>query len=502
MEPTDCIVAQNLIPSEYGLRLRKGYRNWATGMTGGAVNTVIAFTGQKDAATGKKLWAVTPGGIFDCTTDGVTSPTKVVTFVGVGTGAGFGVYTEITNDAGGRYLFYADEVNGLHMYTEASATWSIPSITVATPANVAYCMVWKGRLWMILKDSGDAYYLDVGAISGAATLFNFGAKLSHGGSLKAMFNWTIDGGAGVDDYLIAVGGGGDVLIYQGTDPTQADSFGLVGSWFIGSCPASRRIGLAYGGEMYLLSTYGVISVRQLMEGIQVADPANGPSAKINRFLREAVQEGITSHVWSMAIYPGDGFMQIIAPFDSTNRFNAVQYQQNLMTQAWGTWNGVPIYSAATWMGKYIMGTPSGTLILYDGGTDAVSSTSLQGSNIDYTVLTSYQAPGNDGTTFKRVGLIRPIQIANQLVSLNVEPAYDYDLTLEIDPASSAPPGTGSLWGVAIWGVSRWGELPSPKSFVRGGQGMGRTVAILMKGNSATRLTFIGWDVSYTTGGFL
>jgi len=509
MEPTDCISCINLVPSEYGLQLRKGYRDWATGMTGGAVNTVIGFEGQTDDASGKRLWAVTEDGIWDCTPDGTTVPIQDVVFSVSGAGAGFGVYTEMTNDAGNRYLFYADELNGLHMYTESSDTWSIPSITVATPANIAFCMVWKSRLWMIEKDSGDAYYLLPGAISGAATLFNFGAKLSHGGSLRSLYNWTIDGGNGVDDFLIAVGGGGDVLVYAGTDPDNEATFGLRGSYFIGQFPLSRRCGQSYGGEMYLLSTYGIISVRQLLEGIMVLDPSTGPSAKINRYLRQAVEDGIDSYVWAMEIYPADGFMQVIAPFSTGNRLNAVQYQQNLMTQAWGTWAGVPIFSSASWLNYYIMGTSDGRLIVYDGGTDEVTTEDPDGVNIDYRVLTSFQAPGNDATTFKQVSLIRPIQLSTDVVNLNVAPVYDYAIYSEIAAPMSTPPGNGTLWGSGpldpnggIWDVSFWSTLPSPQSFVRGGSGVGRTVAVIMRGNSGVRLTFIAWDISYTVGGFL
>ena len=43
MGPTDCIWTYNLMPVEYGMRLRKGYREWATGING-AVRTVLTLS--------------------------------------------------------------------------------------------------------------------------------------------------------------------------------------------------------------------------------------------------------------------------------------------------------------------------------------------------------------------------------------------------------------------------------------------------------------------------
>ena len=504
MEPNQALTLINLVPSEYGLRLRRGYREWANGMTGGEVRSVIPFLGQEQLAVGKRLWAVTSDGIWNVTAYGETTPTQDVTFVGATAGSGYGVWCEFTNDAGARFLFYADEIHGLHLYTESTGLWTAPTMTGVDPAKVAYIMVWKQRLWMIERNSGDAYYLAPGAIAGVAVLFNFGAKLSHGGELKALLNWTVDGGNGVDDMLVVVGAGGDVLIYSGTDPDQASTFQLIGGYFVGKFPASRRIGMGYGGEMYLLSTFGVISVRQLLEGVLYEDPSKGPSAKINRLLRDAVSDNITSYTWRMTTYPNDGFLQIIAPYQTDNRLNAVQFQQNLMTQAWGTWQGVPMLCGTNWDGEYMMGTPDGKVIQYYGGIDdaQLNPSAPAGVSIPFNVLTSFQAPGGDATTFKRVNFIRPIAFTSSKLNLNVRAVYDYNLSADISPPPATPSYTGAVWDASLWDNVTWGADPKAISAPRGTLGQGRVVGIAMKGNSSTRLTFIGWDVDFQSGGFL
>ena len=520
MAPTDCITCHNLVPSEYGMRLRKGYREWANGLPS-STNTLIAFEGQTNQAASRRLWAVCAEGIYDVTTYGETSPVQVVPDVGgadVGPawtnltgGAGYGNWTEMGNDAGNRYLFYADNENGIFRYDENLDIWEVPLFQSGDPleddvlaADIAYVMVWKQRLWMVERDSGDAWYLEPGAIQGAATSFNFGTKLQHGGELKALFNWTVDGGDGVDDILVAIGHGGDILGYSGLDPATVETFSLVASYYIGEFPASRNVGIEYGGELYLLSTYGVISVRQLLQGVLYEDPSKEPSAKINRFLRDAVNAGRESYVWSMEMYPRDGFFQIIAPFEVSNRNNAIQYVQNTITQAWGLWADVPINCAATWNNLYMMGTPDGRVIEYYGGVDdtRLSGSEPLGVAINYDVLTSFQPPGGDPTSYKRVGFIRPIQVSTNNVNTNVRAVYDYVIGAEIAP----PPGAGqsnvSAWDAALWDVGKWDYVPEGNDFIRGTMGQGRVVAVAMRGSSTERLTFVGWDIDYTMGGFL
>ena len=80
MPQTDCLYAYNLMPSERGMQMRKGYREWANGAGTGDVRTVLAYEAQAFSTSQNRLWAVTNEGIYNCTTFGDTSPTKDVTF--------------------------------------------------------------------------------------------------------------------------------------------------------------------------------------------------------------------------------------------------------------------------------------------------------------------------------------------------------------------------------------------------------------------------------------
>ena len=69
MKPEDCIYTFNLMPSEYGSRLRKGYREWAVNCVNDVtldndVKTIIAFDSNNLFEEDNKLFAVTSEGCY------------------------------------------------------------------------------------------------------------------------------------------------------------------------------------------------------------------------------------------------------------------------------------------------------------------------------------------------------------------------------------------------------------------------------------------------------
>lgn len=402
MQPYDCIYTYNMMPSEYGLRLRLGYAEWAINCGEDPprgsqdVRSIVPFESSIQSSVNDRLFAVTSEGIWDVTLFNGQAPTQSAVFVDVTEDAGYGVFCEFTGDAAdgdparGHYLFYADGRNGLWRYTEASALWeppvggvadgewwyaadpAEPTVRTAFPvADIAFVMNHKQRIWVILENDDDAWYLPVASVNGQLKRFTFGSKLPHGGNLVGLWTWSIDGGDGVDDYMVAIGRGGDVVIYQGEDPeitpdgSNAGPWSTRGTWFIGEIPESRRIVGEYGPNLYILSTFGLSSLADLLNG--ATREQQTPSKRVNRFLRADVERGKDRPEWQIAIHPGDGFLQIITPKPTSMDY--IQYTQNLQSQAWGFWESVPIISAASWNGEYYMGGLDGKVYVNAGGVD-------------------------------------------------------------------------------------------------------------------------------------
>ncbi|MCP4126310.1 MAG: hypothetical protein GY753_04525 [Gammaproteobacteria bacterium] len=531
MPPEDCIYTVNLMPSEYGLRLRKGYQEWATGCVedpprapNSNVNTIIPFESNIQDVANDRLFAVTAEGIWNTTLLATTNPTQEVTFVQTESPAGFGVWTEFTGDAAGdglrgHYLFYADGLNGIWQYEEATDTWTQPPSGTAgtdwhymdtdgtTPLafpvdNVAFVMVHKQRIWVILEDEDDAWYLPLASVTGELKKFTFGSKMPHGGNLIGLYNWTVDGGDGVDDMLVAVSRGGDVIVYQGEDPeitpdgSNIGPWSTRGTWFIGETPESRRIATTYGPDLFILSTFGITSLNALLRGDTLGQGA--PSKKVNRFLRPDVESGKNSYEWQLTTHPADGFLQIITPKPTANPY--LQYNMNLQTMAWGFWEDVPIFGADSWSGDYYMGGPDGKVYINNGTLDNQTLTEV-GEPISFRTLTSFQAPAGH-SNFNRVGFIRTIGVLAGSASINVRAVYDYAIETETPLPPFTPPSGDNVWDSAIWDTALWDFGLEGKSFTQGALGMGRTFAVAVNGNSTTRISVVGWDCLYNTGGFL
>lgn len=511
----DCVYTYNLMPFEQGMTVRKGFKEWQIGVettSALGVTTMIPYDGLDTQGSGDKLFAVTNEGIWDVSISGA-APILKFTFTDQTSAAGYGPFTHYITDAGDDLLFYADSANGLFTYTASTNTWAATTgITGVTPADVRFIVSHKQRLWMIEKDSTDAWYLPIGSIAGAATVFHFGSKFKHGGSLKGLFNWSVDGGDGVDDYLVAVSRGGDVIPYQGEDPSSANTWSMVGTYFIGEIPEGTSFGSEQGGELYLLSSYGLIGMGDLLKGVDTAALAagradSGMTAKISFLLRQQMADTLEDAGWSVQTIPSEGGILINSPVTDSGTF--IQYYYNIDTRGWGLWRGVPMLSMASWNGDVYFGTEDNRVMAMTVTVDEVLLTppaeGLNGRDIEFSILTNFSDFELAGL-HKKVALIRPDFVASLAPVYSATARYDFntvEAALDANASVVAAGDGGGAWDVGLWDVALWGgDEFYAFTYVGGSWGLGRYVAIATKGETRVNTRLIGWDVTFTTGGAL
>lgn len=508
-DPNHCIYAFNFLPGEYGLRVRPGYREWQIELEGAGVplgvRTIIPFGGNDDDEADDRLFAVTNEGIWDVTVE-AASPSLVVDFSDPGNGgdtstlAGWGVYDQMTTDAGDKLILYADSINGLFQYDATTDTWSRPSVTGPTIENINFVTVHKNQIWAIERDESFAWYLPAGSVSGMATEFYFGINFKHGGNLAGLFTWTIDGGEGVDDYFIAVSRAGDVLPYKGTDPSSADTWGLTGHYFIGAVPTGNRFAATQEGNLYLLSVYGLISMDDLIRGVDGKNiNAQTNTIKIAPVIRRHMEDYRNERGWEVNSIPGQGNIIIGTPKNINDVY--LQYAMNTTTEGWGIWRDVPIQCFAEWAGKMYFGTEDSRVMVMDVTVDNALITpesETNGDAISFSILTTYQNYG-EPALMKRGKYIRPQFVSTSRPNVTVQFRYDYDLA-EVLNTESTGLTSDSLWDIGLWDVAIWtsGAL-SGFHRIRGGWGIGRNVAIAMSGNTRFPTTLVSWDVVWDTG---
>ena len=590
MPPTDCLSLYNLIPFQYGLRVRSGWREWCTNVgtsiaglgfyddgspmmfhlaapLGGAVvgawpgisrdgiRTVIAFYGKFEG--GDRLFACTAYGIYDCTSstdaptlsyrypigttvDGNTPPNTVSP-----PGAGVMSYTSFVNSASDHFIAACDGANGYLLYSEKTGAWTkvlagsgTDGLTIGTltgaggdapdPSSFRFVMSWKNRLWFVPENSSTAYYLPVSVYAGEVNPVYFGSRFRYGGSLVGLYSWTVDGGTGIDDMLVGISRGGDVVIYRGTDPSFVETFGLVGVWWVGQIPPGRNIASDFGGDLFILSRLGCIPLSKLVSGGLIRDPTLYATAKVSNLFNKLMTKRGHLDGWAVKLHPSDNLLVISVPASP----DEVQEQlvMSLATKGWAELIGVPMMCMEAWKGSLYFGTEDGRLCVNDGYCDGAKLDGTGAYAIDCSVLTAYSSLGTANK--KRVHMIKPyFSTDGTNPGYQVQARYDFDLAgIGIVPSAPTPPA--SAWGTGIWGApnglqvttnfqnapvpwtnltrvavavstgSIWGKGTGTESRLKGTVGMGTSAAFVLRMTTKTNTTLVGFDAVFDQGGIL
>jgi len=499
MEPRDSIVSINIDASPAGLKVRPGTNEYANGLAGNDVQTIIPYAGSVDDGSEDRLWAANDDGIYDISAS-TTTPVRDVEWTDKNIQSGRCSFTQFTNDGGAHFLLVADENNGLQLYTESTGVWTVPAIVgpAGGAADIAFVISWKNRMWYIEKDSTSAWYSDIGVFGGTLTEFNFGSRFRYGGILAMLADWTLDSGEGPDDYLVAISSAGDVIVYAGTDPASAATFGIIGLWFVGAMPFGRRTTSLYGGDLLILSSYGLISMGSLLEGKDPFSLEASLTWKIQGFINSDMALSRASFGWEIKIHPNISRLIIQTPKQASKVYTQYVYDLNL--KAWSIWNDVPMITSDQYQSEMYLGSVGPDIFQMEGTVDNALLAGGMPDQIGWQLLTSFQDLETP-ETFKRLQFVRPIFLADAPPSYNVFAKYDYDLT-ELNVPPNANPGSLALWDTGFWDTAIWGGQAIPFQPPIGAYGIGKTIAIALRGRSQVSTTLVAIGLIWDEGGML
>lgn len=433
-------------------------------------------------ATGDK---VTNGGnLYTCSVGGTSDGSGGPTGTGTGTSVVDGTVTwdyVAPHVARSTYIgmSLADETAGFN----------------GTAANFAAVMAWKNRVWLVEKDATRAWYLATNAVYGTATSFDFGSKMRAGGPLANLYDWSYDAGGGLDSKLVGISTAGDVVIYQGTDPNSASTFGLYGAWSVGGVPYGRRIATDYGGELLVVSLLGVVPLSKLIVGqpVVAGDRSSYATDKISNDFNRLASTYQTNQGWSIGLHPQDNALIVLVPTVSGTA--ATPYAMSFGKRSWSVYRDLPILSMAVWNGTTYFGTPDGRVCQSFGYIDGVTLADPDSfSPIAWSLLTAYR---NGGTPKqKRVQWVKvSVEAQEPTPAINAEAKYNLDLS-----EASAPSGVGiggpGTWDNSVWDADVWGGDYVAYQPIIGTTGMGAEVAIAVCGVATSRTSFVGVDVNF------
>jgi hypothetical protein len=177
------------------------------------------------------------------------------------------------------------------------------------------------------------------------------------------------------------------------------------------------------------------------------------------------------------------------------------YMGNL---AWGLMRDLTMSHSANWQGE-VFWTDNVTNRIYKqaGSVDKVyidPDTDGQPEGITWDVLTAYQnleAPAH----YKRVQYVRPMFSSGTLPAFTVRAQYDFDVS-EITGSPAFGGANTALWDAGLWNAAVWSGSLEALDLPRGANGMGRHVAVNIRGVTGEPVILIGFDVVYDIGGMM
>ena len=477
MPPNDAPILTNWVPTPTTCKVRNGYSQYATGL-GSQVESVMTFAGT----TASKLLAAAGTNIYDVTSGGAVGAPEQS-----GLSNARWQYVNYANTSGS-YIYMVNGADAPRYWN--SIAWTNAAITGVTVTDLIHINIHKNRVWFVEKNSLNAWYLATTAIAGAATKFDLTGVVQQGGYLVAMATWTIDAGYGVDDYAVFLTSKGEILVYKGSDPADATTWGLIGDFQVGA-PIGRRCFLKYQGDLLIICQDGLYPMSGALQSSRT-NPQVALSYKIQYAMSLAVSSYGANFGWEVFQFPKENLLWVNVPISEGNS----QQQFVMVTLPNKSWCNFTGWNANCW--AIFNDDP------YFGGNGFVgkawNTLADNDTNINTDGLQAFNYFGTEA--LKRFTMMRPFLLTNGspavLGSLNIDFSLaDNTSILSFTPTSYA------TWDSGIWDTSVWGGDLNLSSLWQGAQGIGNTAAIRLK--SATQGINLEWTattVVWESGGIL
>lgn len=494
MPETDALILDNWFPGTTQVDVRNGSAYFADFGTH-AVETIMPYNGPVT----KKLFAASSDGIYNITPGGNIASADITPITNAR-------YQHINfGTPGGNFMLAvngADKLRGFDgtvWWTDGDDAHDITGVDSATLIGIN---IFKSRIWLTQKNTAKAWYLPINSIAGAAVAFDFTSLFYLGGYLMGMTTWSVDNAAGLQEYAVFVSSEGEVLVYQGYDPSSSSTFSLAAHFRVGR-PIGRRFYAKVGADVLLLTADGVTPLSQSLltdrSAVNIA-----VSDKIVNAITTDISAYNASFGWQIILHPIGNKLIVNVPQSENSR--QYQYVMNSINKSWCTfgqqlnysaWNAncFELFSDKLYYGsnnKYVFQADTGT-------TDAMDN--VTASNIVSIATPAFSYFKSKGQE-KLFGMARPILKINGTIqvalSFNVDfnqstPNFNY---AAVSTSSSAP------WDTSPWDVTAWGgDIQIIKDWQTiNGLGFAGSLSI----GAITTLN-LGWqstDYTYQFGGIL
>lgn len=373
---------------------------------------------------------------------------------------------------------------------------SASTVTITNVDTASLSHVWQhnSRLWFIEQGTTKAWYLPIDSLGGAAVSYDVGGLLSQGGSLVFGATWASDSGSGFADRNVLVSTEGEIVVFEGIDPSDADLWGLVGHYRIGR-PTSPQTWQA-GGDLILSTEDGLVPMSAVATMDRASLSQASVSAAIEPSWKTVHRANLLGEPVQLLKWQGQSMGIVGFPHRSE------AFVVNLVTGAWAKWTGLNVQSLVQHRGSAYFGDGSAVHQFeasgYDGTAPYVCRLSFLpdplGAPGAYKVAHAVRA------TFRSLVPFRP----------KLSLAENYWKNFPAPPDTVLDSADASLWDIGTWDDSLWDNGPNSEERITAitqwvgvgatGVALSPQVQITAGGARIIDAELISFDVSYSVGG--
>lgn len=473
MAPEYAIKMENLVPEAGFVRARGGHIPFSTGFSSNQITTLAVWR----YGGSQKLIAAGGGFVWDATTP--DSPATL--------GSLFNSARWETVNFNSKLLM----VNGEDTpQAFDGTTLGDMTITGPTPENLAGVLIFKGRAIYWEAASASFWYAAAGAYQGALSEFDLSTIGKTGGNIKFMFSWTRDAGDGIDDFLVIVLDTGECFMYQGSDPSDANDWAIVGRYKIAE-PVNIRGHAALAGDEVILTRGGWQNWSNIFQLGELTDQI-GVGRIISREAKAVANQYKNNNDWQCYFSPSTNFLIVNVPISSTTKD---QHVMNTNTSAWCKFTQLAANCWIEYQGKLLF-----------GGNDAIyqaeAGTSDNGTDINFDCIPAWDYLSIGGRK-KQLTAIRLTTNYTSLFRIGMSAKADFVEPKKPSVSGSAS-STGGEWDDGEWDSALWGTSDGiTTSGWRNISTMGYAIGYRVLGQiSQQTFKWYSTDLMFKTGGYV
>lgn len=146
----------------------------------------------------------------------------------------------------------------------------------------------KSRIYCWHQTEPEFYYGSTDAVLGTLEPFSLSTVVREGArKITTFFGMSRDGGSGPDDYATFVMDDGQVVVYQGSDPGDANNWSHIGTYKIGK-PLGRNCAVPFGSQVAVMCQDDIYFLPQDLSRPKVPSPYARDRSALKEFFFDEV----------------------------------------------------------------------------------------------------------------------------------------------------------------------------------------------------------------------